>query len=79
MYSRESALLLGELLVLKVLGDEGIKDGGLEELAVACKTPGNGINSIILDLLFMSQAEPTKIVINRGDKILKICLLLKFS
>ena len=37
MYSRESRLLLGELLVLKVLGDEGIKDGGLEELAVAWK------------------------------------------
>ena len=37
MYSRESTLLLGELLVLEVLGDEGIKDGGLEELAVAWK------------------------------------------
>ena len=37
MYSRESALLLGELLVLEVLGDEGIKDGRLEELAVAWK------------------------------------------
>ena len=37
MYSRESGLLLGELLGLKVLGDQGIKDGRLEELAVAWK------------------------------------------
>ena len=43
MYSRESGLLLGELLVLEVLCDEGIKDGGLEELAVAWK--GNKISS----------------------------------
>ena len=42
MYSRESGLLLGELLGLEVLGDEGIKDGGLEELAVAWK--GNNIS-----------------------------------
>ena len=37
MYSRESGLLPGQLLVLKVLGHEGVEDGRLEQLAVACK------------------------------------------
>ena len=38
-YSREASRhLLGQLLVLEVLGDEGVEDGRLEQLSVACKT-----------------------------------------